>query len=361
MKSTVSVLIILNFVLSAHVSQESIPLKYLTKLASDLPTLQQRVVKRQISVPTPEDRAICEAKLKDALCTFGIEQGWVEAGLSCNRNTIEEAQIVANSCIKGVGGQFCGSLLELYGRRAIYIDRNCSSVLSLNSCPSNCRFLLEDFRSTFGCCINAYVNGSRYSFGATSLDYRVWNLCDVPLPPAACGNGPTINLPGNVQNCTNEDIFNKYYTENFCLPERRQAYTDVLESKTCGDMYSAITASEVNETCSVDTNGVPCGISYYRSLEDLARLDLACSTSNVNCTSNCRDGIIAAKKQYGCCFRSSWFNISESSYLSRSVLQSCNIELPGACEGLIGSAVYTMKKTYILLIVTGLMCLQLIV
>ena len=51
------VLIILNFVLSmsAHVSQESTPLKYLTKFASDQPTLQHRVVKRQTSAPTPDD------------------------------------------------------------------------------------------------------------------------------------------------------------------------------------------------------------------------------------------------------------------------------------------------------------------
>ena len=153
MKSIVYVSIAFIWIFSAHISQESTPLKYLIKFASDQPTLQQRVVKRQISAPTPEDRDICEAKLKDALCTFGIEQGWVEAGLSCNRNTIEEARIVANSCIKGEGGQFCGSLLELYGRRAIYIDRNCSSVLSLNSCPSNCRSLLEDFLSAVKDCL----------------------------------------------------------------------------------------------------------------------------------------------------------------------------------------------------------------
>ena len=63
------------------------------------------------------------------------------------------------------------------------------------------------------------------------------------------------------------------------------------------------------------------------------------------CTSNCKDGIIAAKKRYGYCFRSFWFNTSSTaaalspSYLSSSVLQSCDIDLPGACEGLIGSTV----------------------
>ena len=116
-------------------------------------------------------------------------------------------------------------------------------------------------------------------------------MCNVPLPPTGCGNVPTINPLDNVQDCTGEDIFNKFYADNFCLPERSQAYTDVLESSICGDSE---TASIVEDLCSVDTNGVPCGTLYYRSLEGLARLDSDCSASNVSCTSNCRDGITAA-------------------------------------------------------------------
>ena len=380
MKNIVSLSIIIvfiwlsnfNFVLGAQFSQGSTvtPFKYLAKFASDQPTLQQRVVKRQTSAPTPEDGAICDAQLNDVVCTAGIHQSVVELGLSCIMfySSIEEAQYDANFCAKHEGGQFCGSLWERYRIRSNYIEGNCSRVLTTNSCPSNCRSLLEDFRSTLGCCINAYVNDSGlylyYYSGSTGLDYRVWNLCDVPLPPAACGNGPTINPPANVQNCTAEDYFNEYYTENFCLPEQRQAYIDVLESSICRDVDSE-TASYIKDVCSVDANGVPCGILYYRSLKDLARLDLSCANSNVSCTSNCRDGITAAKKRYGCCFRSVWFNISSTaaslypSYLSSSVLRSCDIDLPGACEGLIGSAVSTMKTkfNYISLIVTGLMCL----
>jgi hypothetical protein len=139
-----------------------------------------------------------------------------------------------------------------------------------------------------------------------------------------------------------------------------------LGTSICGDITII-----PEDTCSVDTNGVPCGTLYYRSFADLARLDSACSTSNVSCSSSCRDGIIAAKNRYGCCFRSFWFNVSGSSvaaasYLSPNVLQSCDIDLPGACEDLIGSAVSIMKENYmyIILIVTDLMiiiCLQLII
>ena len=64
------------------------------------------------------------------------------------------------------------------------------------------------------CCINAYVNGTGLYSGATALDYRVWNMCGVPLLPAPCENGPMINRPDNVQECTGEGYFNKFYAEN---------------------------------------------------------------------------------------------------------------------------------------------------
>jgi hypothetical protein len=364
------VLISFSIVLSAQLSfQESTPVTL--KIASDQPTLKHRVIKRQNSeesTPTPEDYiATCDALVNDVLCTVGIWQGLVEAALSCNGayRSIEEAQKEANRCAKGESGQFCGSLLDLHAIRVRYIEGNCSRVLALNFCPSNCRSLLEDFRSTLGCCVTAYVNDTnRLSSGfySASLNYRVWNLCNVPLPPAACENIPTINPPDNVQNCTDEDIFNKYYAENLCLPERLQPYIDA--ASICADTNP----TTIKDSCSADTSGVPCGTLYYQSLKDLARLDSACSTSSVSCTSNCKDGIIAAKNRYGCCFESVWFNMSVTgigtslspSYLSPSVLQSCDIDLPGTCEGIIGSAASIMKEKYFTLIVTGLMCLQLI-
>jgi hypothetical protein len=124
MKNLVSMSIVLilssNFscVLSAHFSQENIPLKYLTKFTGGQPTLHRyhhgQVVKRQSndeSTPTPEDNAICDAQINDIECTAGIQQGLIEAGLSCNLiyRSIKEAQKDANLCAKGEGGQFCGS------------------------------------------------------------------------------------------------------------------------------------------------------------------------------------------------------------------------------------------------------------
>ena len=376
MKSLVSFtavsILLSNFstVLSAQSFQDNtLHLKDLAVFASVQPMLKHQLSKRHTddeTTPSPEDMATCSAQLSDVSCTAGITQGFIEADLSCNHRNIEEAQEAANSCAKGEDGQFCGSLWALYRIRASYISGNCSRVLSLNTCPSNCRSLLEDFRSTLGCCINAYVNGTGFYSGSSSLDYRIWNLCSVPLPPAACGNGPTISPPDNVQNCTDEDSFNKYYTENLCIPEKRQAYSDVFNNLGARVCVNYVPPSYFADLCSVDANGVPCGALYYRSVADLASLDSTCSTSNVRCTSDCRAGIATARNRYGCCLRSLWFNISGEisggiSALKPSVLKSCDIELPAACEGVIGSAMTIMKESYILLIIGGLMCLQLLV
>jgi hypothetical protein len=81
------------------------------------------VAKRQSndeSTPTPEDLAICDAQINDVICIAGIQQGFVEAGLSCNRTSVEEAQKDANLCAKGESGQFCGSFWELHRIRASY-------------------------------------------------------------------------------------------------------------------------------------------------------------------------------------------------------------------------------------------------
>ena len=129
MKSFVSVLTVLiwlsnfNFVLSAHFSQDNTPSRYLTKFASDQPTLQHRVVKRQISAPTTGDKAICDAELNNVTCTIGVQQRLVETSLSCNWSykNIQEAQRHANLCAKSEGGQLCGSLWQHYRMRSVGI------------------------------------------------------------------------------------------------------------------------------------------------------------------------------------------------------------------------------------------------
>jgi hypothetical protein len=196
-------------------------------------TPHHKLIKRQSteeSTFTLEDNAFCQAQLNDILCSTGTIQGFIDAELICNDRGIEQAQIDANACARNECGQYYSSALTMFelGPGAVGrsdIIRNCSRVLTSNSCPLACHTQLENFRSTLGCCFNAYVNGSIDY--CTIVDYRLWNLFNVPLPTEGCDSGPTIS-PVNVRNCTEEEYFNKQYTQNICLPQRGQPYINAI-------------------------------------------------------------------------------------------------------------------------------------
>ena len=250
------------------------------------------------------------------------------------------------------------------------IKGNYSRVVSSgNSCPTACRTQLEHFRNNLGCCINAYINSSMNSDYRTIFDYRLWNLCNVPLPSEGCDNGPIINRPANVQKCTAEEFYNQQYIQNFCLPQRGQPYINaIVLSSRCNEPSFLSMAKTVVDFCSVDANGYPCGLTLSDMIDDL---NSDCATSNVSCTLNCSDSISDARDMYGCCLNSIWFNISTAYYntasppgLSYSVWKSCGIETPGVCESslsLRGTAMSIMRKNHVAILImtvtiVGLMC-----
>jgi hypothetical protein len=323
------------------------------------------VLKRQtIRTQAPEDEAYCFAKIDDVACSTGLTQGFIDAELTCGTTTIEEATRDAKDCAINEHGKYCLSAWRPFNVNNI--EGNCSGVLASGACSAACRTLLEDFRSRLGCCIKSLVNNTRMvSSGAASVDYRVWNLCGVPLLTADCENNPVIvNPPDNVQQCTAEQSFNMMYTENLCLPERGQPYVDaiVLDSR-CNQTWF-IAAEYITNLCSMDDSGRVCGRTYTSSdpdLLDLETLNSDCATSNVSCTSNCRSAINNAKIR-GCCVN--WINSSMYTphALSYGVWKSCGVESPGFCESplnLRGSATSIMEENhlnFLLVVITGLIC-----
>ena len=247
---------------------------------------------------------------------------------------------------------------DLNGIGEFNINRNCLGVLASNSCPSACRTLLEDFRSRLGCCINAHINDSRYPSSSASVDYRVWNLCNVPFPAADCENGPVVNLPDNVQECTDEEHFNRWYTQNLCLAERGQPLIDALINSRCNQTFFP-TAEYIVNLCSMDANGVTCGLTYSPSTgPDLDELNSACATSNVSCTTNCRNNITDAKKLRGCCVN--WVNTSTHvpvPALFYSIWKSCEVETPGFCESPLSlsgtTASIMIEKSNLIILITA--------
>ena len=97
--------------------------------------------------------------------------------------------------------------------------------------------------------------------------------------------------------------------------------------------------------CSLDANGVPCGYALVQHPEFdsepyIDELNAACATSNdQSCTTNCRDSIVDAKSDRGCCLNTLFYNSLDSASLppglSYSIWKSCGIETPGVCDSLL--------------------------
>ena len=311
---------------------------------------------------TAEDIAFCTAQLQDISCSTGIIQGFIDADLICGR----DGGFQLNACARNERGQYCLSALSLFDLRRNDIIGNCSLIDTSSACPTACRTQLEQFSSSLGCCINAYVNSSiNYDYHRI-VDYRLWNLCHVPLPTQRCGNSPIISLPINVQECTEEEYFTKQYTQNVCLPQRGQPYINaiVLNSR-CNQSYFPMLAEYLVGVCSADANGSPCGLTISET-DAIDDLNSDCATSNVSCTLNCTKSINKARDMYSCCLNSGWFNTSTASPpgLSYSVWKSCGIETPGVCKSslsLRGTAMSIMGKNHITILImtvtiVGLMC-----
>ena len=136
------------------------------------------------------------------------------------------------------------------------------------------------------------------------------------------------------------EIFERRYTQNFCLPSRGQPYVNALLDERCSHTEFFNSAEYVVNLCSMNDDGFPCGLldnelNYgYRVDINIDRLDSICAGSNVTCTPECRDSLRNATINRGCCvnfFNTTAFGPRPLS-LSYDVWRSCGVESPGFCE-----------------------------
>ena len=125
------------------------------------------------TAPSAEDIAYCESISNDAYCSSGVAQSFVDHNLRCGEK-IKNIRPQFSECVRSENGAFCGSLIFTSVMEQ-NLEANCSGEFASNSkCSPNCRTHLEDFKSKFGCCINAYLN---YSYAASRKFYNVCGTC----------------------------------------------------------------------------------------------------------------------------------------------------------------------------------------
>ena len=325
------------------------------------------VQKRQsFSNLTAQDEIDCAARIFEYWCSSGYAQRFVDISLSCRNETA--ARLNSRSCARNERGQACAAATRsfLVNQTQVANGRQCIGAVSSGSCPANCHSHLQTARSKLGCCINTYFNTTecplyaRYSYLA---DYRLWDLCNVDLPPADCGNALPLNPPVDAQTCTVEEYYARLANYQ-CMPNVTQPLFDaVLQNPVCR-IYTEMFA----DVCETNANGKYCaealGIDFISTLVTfsplLQHLGRQCGTVNSTCTPSCQTALTVAKEAHGCCINV--FNNSDIDlhfpFLSYGVWSLCEVETPGFCS--INSSRAT-KTVYVWIIAAAVMIVSLMI
>ncbi len=269
----------------------------------------------------------------------GNAQQAINIALGCRNESY--ARSTANVCAMNENGEICGAASSrfLVNSTELMNAASCSGAVASGSCPSNCLSFLESASSNLGCCINTFINttdspdlSARYS---DFFDYRLWNLCNVPLPAAGCGNTLSLDPPQNAQDCTVEELLSRL-VDYYCMPSVGQPQVNaVLQDDRCN-----VVATLLVDICATNANGQTCVGAISLDFLSSAATDPLLTSLSTNCASpmvcspSCGSAVTNIANAYGCCVNV--YNSTESGMqlpaLSYSVWNSCGVDTPGFCN-----------------------------
>ena len=120
------------------------------------------------------------------------------------------ARGTSRACARNENGDFCGTVPFRFFPTDQTQASTCLEAVTSGSCPSTCHNFLQSVSSRLGCCINTFINTTfnpLVELYRTHVDYRLWSLCNVPLPASDCGNGLPLNPPQDAQHCTLQELY----------------------------------------------------------------------------------------------------------------------------------------------------------
>lgn len=315
--------------------------------------LTHHITKRQ-ATPTLQDIADCTAAIVDYQCgSSGYAQQVLNIALGCRNDTY--ARNVANTCARSENGEFCGTATIRFSLDQTQTSTACQGAVSSGSCPSSCRSFLQSASSTLGCCINTYINTTvspLLGLYGEYVDYRLWSLCNVPLPPADCGNGLPLNPPQDSQVCTLQELFTRFANYE-CMESVGQGLVDTLLQNSRCYIY----ARSAVEACSINENNEFCAAVVGSNLIDsgsstdsnfISLVNNCASSSSSFCSSSCQNAVTTIANSYGCCVNV--YNISiggnQVPQLSYGLWNRCGVNTPGFCSASTLSGAATIKVLF---------------
>ena len=317
--------------------------------------LTHHIIAKRQTTPTLQDAADCSAVAVDYQCgSSGYAQQLINIALGCRNESY--ARNVANACASNENGEFCGTATVRFLLDQTQTLTACLGAISSGSCPSSCRSFLQSASSTLGCCINTYINTTDsplLEIYDEFVNNSLWNLCNVPLPAADCGNGPALNPPQDSQVCTQQELFTRF-ADYECMASVGQGLVDtLLQNSRC-----YINARSLVEVCRVNENNEFCAAVVGSDLidsgsstdSDFISLVINCSSSilSSSCSSSCQNAVTNIANSHGCCVNV--YNISidgnQVPQLSYGLWNRCGVNTPGFCSTSTLSGAATIKVLF---------------
>ena len=212
------------------------------------------------------------------------------------------------------------------------VRRKCFEKVSLGNCSSGCRDALEEFSTRYGCCIHSTAiadNDER----VITLAPQLWSSCHLPRPEP-CPDTPHFLEPRKKVACSYVCIITQYLAMDCKYHVRKQ----VTIYRECGDKERAV---EAEQRCGLNKKGDFCAVSSVQSdKKEVLTIYNKCYTfftTNITCTSECKEALESFKQEYGCCLN----NLNNTRFLSESDIgvqitrwdlwSSCKVATPGFC------------------------------
>ena len=228
-----------------------------------------RLVQKRQTVDdiTDQDLIDCALASIDSQCSSGLIQEAIDISLECGQDA--SARVLSIACARNEAGTTCDEATTRITEEQLTMATQCTGVVQTGNCPLACSEFLRTQRNNLGCCINTYVNTTDnplYLQYRNLVDYRLWDVCNVDLPPAGCGNALAVNRPSITRSCTTTEYVNRLVNYQCTSSAGQQLVDALLKNKRCYPI-----ARLEADLCGRNENGLFCGQAIG--------LDLLSSTS----------------------------------------------------------------------------------
>ena len=309
--------------------------KYPLLINTNIQHCYHKIHKRQED--SSNQNPVCHSILHADGCTNGRFQEYVYALLRCNE--LKQAQDYQDSCRRNSMERYCGEMDNSM------ISSNVSEACDItgSSCNPECKNVLINARSEFGCCVNLNNDSSHL------YSYSLWSRCGVELVTEECSPS-TITASSEVDSsCKGKTV-----QESFISATCRQQYVESTRKRLSATEGCQGFVYPPSNMCNANGNGVYCNL-----LMDFNITEVSVNCNNTStCDPGCLQTINNTTNVLGCCINDLYNSTSNRlDWMSYEFWSRCGLQSPGFCKQYLNNGSVFIKASSSLIIIAAIIAM----